>query len=218
MNTTYTYSITADTLNGILNSSRLHKEINDSDILIALIGVNVSGDVIDIVFKGNISTLEETNLGILLAAHTGESYKEAQKFEFASDVLKTQPELAHGGPSLAGRGINFVALAGVETSEDYLFTEDLTLKEAFLKAENLHAKDHITALLVDTNNVLGYGAGAPIHYYAKNWPMPKSGEYFMNNNAVTALNMNTFTMRVTYKSHGTEDVCVGIGLVCYTTI
>jgi hypothetical protein len=71
MSTKYTFSIIDDTLNSLINLSRLTSDIGSSDITIALDYVNTDADVCDIWFKADLSTPEETTLSGLLAAHTG---------------------------------------------------------------------------------------------------------------------------------------------------
>lgn len=68
---TYTYSVANDTLNGAINPRGLDSAIRASSITIALEAVNVTGDVIDCVFKAALSSAEQTTLGSLVAAHDG---------------------------------------------------------------------------------------------------------------------------------------------------
>ena len=70
--TKYTYSISGDTLNGIVDSSRLTQDIQSAAITIALDRIDTSGDVLDIWFKTAITEGEETVLDAVVAAHTGE--------------------------------------------------------------------------------------------------------------------------------------------------
>lgn len=73
MATQFIYSIATDTASAALSAARLDLEIRGSSITIALDGVNVSGDVITIDFKADLSAGEETTLTGLVNAHTGES-------------------------------------------------------------------------------------------------------------------------------------------------
>jgi len=73
MSTKYTFSIINDTLNSLINLSRLTNDIGSSDITIALDYVNTNADVCDVWFKADLSSPEETTLSGLFAAHTGES-------------------------------------------------------------------------------------------------------------------------------------------------
>lgn len=69
---TYTYSVSNDTANGVVDYSRLRLEIqNSDDISIALSHINVDGDTLEIVFKASLASPEETALNQILDSHTG---------------------------------------------------------------------------------------------------------------------------------------------------
>src|SRR3990172_1585527 len=62
---TYTYS-KATNFNGNFDSWQFHTQITTNEnITTSLIGINVSGDVIDIVFQSTLSANEETELNSL---------------------------------------------------------------------------------------------------------------------------------------------------------
>lgn len=70
MTTTYTKSLAAD-FGGILNQRQLHKEIiNDVGITPNLIGVMVTGDVVDITFDSALSAGEQTTLNGIISSYT----------------------------------------------------------------------------------------------------------------------------------------------------
>jgi len=78
MTTKYTYSVSTHFPNQLVDNARLHSEISSSeDITIALDGVNVSGDVCDIVFKDDLPGTQPTTLSGVVLAHTGESSVES---------------------------------------------------------------------------------------------------------------------------------------------
>ncbi|MHC4618504.1 MAG: hypothetical protein ACYTEQ_12215 [Planctomycetota bacterium] len=70
--TKYTYSISGDTANGIVNSSSLNAEIDASAIVTSLSYIETSGNVLDIWFVDALSGGDETILDGVVAAHTGE--------------------------------------------------------------------------------------------------------------------------------------------------
>jgi len=74
----FTYSTTNDTLNAKVDIGKLNQEILDSNIIIAIDSMNTSGDNININFKANISSSEETTLNGLVAVHDGGSILEAE--------------------------------------------------------------------------------------------------------------------------------------------
>lgn len=69
----YNYSISTDTLNGLVDCASFQREIALSTITIALVGCTVRGNNLDVEFKTALSTSEETELTTLLSNHTGES-------------------------------------------------------------------------------------------------------------------------------------------------
>lgn len=68
----YTYSVSQDTANGKVSVFELTKEIGNSSIVTALDYINVVGDSLIIVFKGDLSGPDVTTLNGLVAAHTAQ--------------------------------------------------------------------------------------------------------------------------------------------------
>jgi hypothetical protein len=60
--TTYTYSISQDIVAGAEDSGRLAQEIEDSSIATALLRIDTSGDVLDVVFADALSAPDKTTL------------------------------------------------------------------------------------------------------------------------------------------------------------
>ena len=86
--TKYTYSIAADTLNGIVNLTSLEEEIRNSSIITALDNISTVSDSLDIYFKDAISTGDKSTLDSLVAAHDGtDSPDEPTQVEIAKQVL-----------------------------------------------------------------------------------------------------------------------------------
>lgn len=72
--TTYTRSRSSD-FGGLLDIAQFDDEIRDSgDITKNLLGINVTGDVIEIVFDGELSIPEEMDLNTLITNHVPEEY------------------------------------------------------------------------------------------------------------------------------------------------
>jgi len=67
----YIYSVSADTLNGRVNTVTLTQEIANAVITIALDHINVSDDVLNIWFKAAITPAEESELDAIVADHDG---------------------------------------------------------------------------------------------------------------------------------------------------
>ena len=80
----YTYSISGDTANGAADPGATYDEIIKSDITIALDTVTTSGDDLNINFKANIGTLDETTLDNLVSNHEGVGVSEPDLVSFGS--------------------------------------------------------------------------------------------------------------------------------------
>lgn len=86
----YPYSIANDTLNGEVAPNKLQDEINKSAITIGLVGVTLSGDVLNIEFKVAISGAELTILDGVVAAHDGTpSPDDPSKVQIVNDNSET---------------------------------------------------------------------------------------------------------------------------------
>lgn len=67
----YNFTISADTLNGILAIESLQNQINSSTITIGLVGITSASDTLTIEFKVPISAAEQTVLTNLVSLHDG---------------------------------------------------------------------------------------------------------------------------------------------------
>lgn len=86
--TTYTYSISEDFLNSIVDTSSLTTEIHGSAITIALDHIDTNDGYCDIVFKAALLPGEEAILNGLVAAHTGASEAPAPTSVVITDCTK----------------------------------------------------------------------------------------------------------------------------------
>ncbi len=71
MTVDYIYSISADTVNGVVNAHTLQQEISASAITIAIDHINMIGDALHIWFKAVLSQIEEVELASIVFNHTG---------------------------------------------------------------------------------------------------------------------------------------------------
>lgn len=80
MSTTYTKSLSTD-FGGSIKLKQLHKEIEDDGTIVPnIIGITMTGDVVDITFDSALSGSEETSLNSLIAAHTPNNSKPKETF------------------------------------------------------------------------------------------------------------------------------------------
>ena len=70
--TTYTYSITNDTANGVATTQSLVTEVQASAIVTALDRIDTAGDDLNVVFKDALSAGDKTILDGLVSSHQGE--------------------------------------------------------------------------------------------------------------------------------------------------
>lgn len=121
METTYTYSVSTDTLNGKVSPKDLHNTINSSDISIALIAVSKKNDDLKITFKVAISGSEELILDSIVSNHDGVEISEP---EVEIDEEGRQISRVAAGKKGWVYNAHFFEL---ETSKDgSLFCEDYT--------------------------------------------------------------------------------------------
>jgi hypothetical protein len=104
-NTKYTYSISTDFPNQVVNATRLKNEVVASAIVTAIDYINTSGDDCDLWFKAALSEGDETILDGLVAVHSGaELPTEIQSVEVTNTNLNVS---GHIEPVLpAGRRLN----------------------------------------------------------------------------------------------------------------
>lgn len=166
--TKYTYSIQNDTPNHKVDTDRLIQEITTSTITIALDYINTNGDELDIWFKAELSTEEQTELTTIVNNHSGEplpssntpvSIKE-------SDVDLTVTE--KGFQNLDGhiyfkKGVCLECASGGITNLDVKFDRDMLLCGGGCRTdENTTFGDYCEFFIVDKDNLLGYGTNLEI--------------------------------------------------------
>lgn len=229
----YDYSIQNDTLNGVAGIKSLELTISISTITIACKSITTGGDNLHIEFKAAISANEKTTLDNIVSTHDGVEIVELEQIEM-------KPLLAEGGKRKTDRGLNFIALAGVTTSADYDITEDLQIKGGILVCDNNEVLDTIGMVIVDKTYMWAgewypsepylagisvpegtpWSAVAPngvdLHSYIKDFPVSKSGETNINNEAITTTPLNGLTIRISYTSTGATDVKCNVGILAYS--
>lgn len=114
--TTYTKSLATD-FGGNINESQLHREIVSAIPGTALIGVNRSEDVVDIIFADLLSGGDETILGTTISNHvpmTGT--RKSRFFRYAPKTIKTNSEVYKriGGPFLYNGSVEMGIIDEVE--------------------------------------------------------------------------------------------------------
>ena len=82
---TYTYSLASD-FGGSIKEHQFHEEVDGESGITSgtLVGINLSGDVVDIIFDGSLSGGEQTTLDGLVSSHTPDNSKPREKFFIAT--------------------------------------------------------------------------------------------------------------------------------------
>jgi len=139
---TYTYIVSLQTMNGLLNEDSLRLEIQaHPTITIALDDVGRSGDLALVVFKAELTEGEHLLLDALVAAHTGE---ETAKLPQIVQIQAT----SRAGINLLVHGQGFEAELNTDTVFDIVLTENRELHGAAPCVWNPSAGDWVSLAIV----------------------------------------------------------------------
>ena len=218
------YSITTDTLKGILANCSMSLAINKSTIKKALASVTTAGDVLTITFKEALDAGDIATLSALVAAHDGVPCEEVNKIE--SHTIVT-----NGGMAKVDEGFKFTATAGQITEEIHKFTGDLYAKGGVIYTAENHIMDQVSMTIMDKDFIYAgilypadyegtpwinvYPNGMELHTYVNNYPMDKNGHLEIDNYTMTDLNMKDLYLKFKYSSSGATDVAVNVGIRGY---
>jgi hypothetical protein len=126
--TKYTYSITSDFPNQLVDGGRLKSEIQSSAIITALDYVATSGDDCDVWFKDALSTGDETILDGIVAVHTGEPLPGPSQLEDGTTIV-TLNTRSLDGTALVGKqklGLGRKAFARIDDATENLNVDGRT--------------------------------------------------------------------------------------------
>lgn len=125
--TTYNYSISSDTLNGLVTNDHLEQEIINSAIVIALKEVDTLGDNLDIVFKSALTAGDKTVLDAIVANHDGSFLPDNEASIVKILEEDSDPNKRTGGHYQAvGLRISVPASTGIHT-KDFTFPHPISL-------------------------------------------------------------------------------------------
>lgn len=189
--TTYTYSVALDTLNGLVSSVQLIKEIQGSSIVIAIDRVDVTGDILDIVFKDALDSADVGGLDTLVADHDGVVLN-------PPDVVKIQ-ETTTSETLLTLQGIRFVADLSIVTDFDLQFTEVRELQNVNCFVANHTDGDYIefTVHMPDSSDAL-------LKQFAVTVYVPPGGEIVTSPAFETSVILAGLILRFSYTSVATS--------------
>lgn len=179
--TDYTYSIATDTALAKCTASRLDLEIRESDIVTALEGIQLDGDVLTVTFKDPLSTTDPedvANLTEVVEAHEGEMLDSIEPA--LNDEGQLVTALSGGTTEIGMQAVQVLnlpdqssdyirswqvsAAAGVTEILDIFIGEDLVgaTGKCYLAGGEYRCRTHavegsaLNFSMVDRNDVLGY--------------------------------------------------------------
>jgi hypothetical protein len=163
MSDNYTYSISADFLNGKVATDRLTDEIRTSAIVTALNGITTAGDNCDIWFKSALSSGDQAILDGIVDVHTGEPLEPRLQVQPVREVStdKLDPDTSNAIYDGGSDDVNMVleVVSGVnptvwEKVLDYAW--EPVGAEAFIPLDDVHWEygDKINFLMFPPNNGL----------------------------------------------------------------
>lgn len=110
-------------------------------------------------------------------------------------------------------GITGTATAGQTTIKDYALTDDVFIRGIEVLTDGSAFGDSITIQVLDSNNLMGYGAGAVVSTPVSNWNISPTKSFLSYEAIVPQKGLATFTVRVNYTSVGETDVAFGINFL-----
>lgn len=123
----YVYSISEDTLNGVLDAGTLEEEINDTEITAGIKDITSVSDNITIIFKMELSSEEEDILTASVNAHEGMPILTPQAVRIQETSMAER--------QLFVKGVRFEAELDQVTEFDiqFLFDIELQIIDAFVE-------------------------------------------------------------------------------------
>ena len=169
----------------VVNPDGLQKQIQESDITIALVGVSLTETTTTVEFKAPLSSAEETTLGNIVTQHDASVVVTQPPLSVSID----QPKDSDGFPLLKNspfadsigfrfRGASFkVNITGNSTEDyDYLLTAERWVNGGCLIINNRGADDKVTFQVVDKDNLFGFGAGVVLDEFINDFYIPEDGK------------------------------------------
>lgn len=136
MTTTYTKSKSADFPNGLVPST-LHTTIDDNSIITKLLlGININGDVVDILFAAALSGAEETELDLLVTNYV---YQEPSTVQ----TVKVQEHVEDCGERYRMTTVRFNTVANSDTVHDMTFNKNIQILNGWFGSTDSQANDCI---------------------------------------------------------------------------
>lgn len=167
----YSFSVSTDFSNQKVNLAGLTQDIQASSIVTAIDHIDLEGDDCDVWFKDALSIDDETTLGTVVAAHTGE-VATTPKTDEGVQYVTILP--GKSGRMLIIEGIQFDASADADTNGDLTLTETREIQGAVVEVANHEKGDYVELLVAAPDGEPYYGA--VVGQFAKTVYIPPSGK------------------------------------------
>lgn len=172
----YIYEL-EDFING-LNEARLHDEVVNSNITVALSTISREISNVSIVFKNTLSTSEETLLNDLVNNHIGTPLENLAFNELGQQIVA--PTFLHVSQKARLQGFPMEIEPDTVGILDIEVTTQLLVQGGQFWVQNSEAGDQVSFSVVDKNNILGLHTlyslplGTPLELvrYVKDYQLP----------------------------------------------
>lgn len=204
----------SETLNGIINSDRLFKEISESSISVKVDKIEVFSDDFKITFKQDMLSNQKSMLDSIVSNHTGDDLEYfEQKITYDGSALVSQTF----GVSLEQCGVwkcmKFESIPEQTTFFDVKITDEKKLQGGsyyIINNDDIDERDYVEFSYIDIDNILGYHTlyglpnGYPIELKKivyKEYLKDEKERWFMDDKFYYPLTSGLY-MRISFVSNG----------------
>lgn len=114
----------------------------------------------------------------------------------------------------AGDGVSAICPAGLTTSIDYKFTASTYINGGELMTQNCTFGDWVDIVVIDKDNIIGYGNDVVLSQYVKKWYIDPSRSMSIKTTYAGKIPANLY-IRVNYHNVGNTDVDVAINYLIH---
>lgn len=167
------------------NTDVLEKEINQSNIVIALDYIVSTSEETEIFFKTSLSSEEKTILDNIVDLHDSNSLSPQEPLLVSLDspkdeknILLTKSEAFANPGGFRFRGVSFKDTIDANTTKDvdYKIEQERWINGGLAIVDNIGDNDVATFQIVDKDNIFGFGAGVVLDEFITNYYIPQDGK------------------------------------------
>jgi hypothetical protein len=198
-----------------VNVSQLEKEVRSSSITVALDYITSLASDIQIVFKANLNSSEETVLDNIVNNHVIQpEVQEPNLVDLPAGKVLATESLPFTNPSgFRFRGSSFSGtVSGESTADiDYEITQERWVNGGRLLVSAIGPEDKITFQVIDKNNVLGFGANVVLDEFIKDYFVPDGGNLEVRLDYPARIIAGLF-LRLKYTNSNTSTIAIKCNL------